>query len=329
VLFTITAGDPVNAHAQIAVLDLSTGERATLIPGGSSAEYIDTGHLIYATPGSLRAVRFDLARLHLLGDPITALDQVLTLNNTGAAEFAISRTGSLVFIPQTGGTTPRSLVWVDRRGREELIKAQPRAFTAARLSPDGSRVAVSISDQGLDIWIVDLARQTLERLTNNPGADFSPVWTPNGRTILWASVVAGVPNVYRQAADATGVPERLTTGFTAKYPTSTSVDGMQLVLSEGGMSNLDISTLSLEPLSNPERRTEALIHTAADESNGEVSPDGHWIAYESNESGQYEIYVRPLPRVDEGRVLISTGGGRGLCGREVAGRCSISMPTGC
>ena len=319
VLFTIGGGQPDNA--QVAVLDLTTGQRKTLIRGGSQAEYVDTstgsgqaGFLIYAASGSLRAVRFDLARLQVLSDPVPAVDQVMTMAD-GAGEFSLSRQGALVLVPGTLGAqiiTPRSLAWVTRQGREEPIKAPPRTYATARLSPDGSRVALGISDQANDIWILDLARQTLERLTKDPGLDMSPVWTPDGRSIIWtATATNSLQNVYRQAADGTGAPERLTTSPNGQFPTSISGDGLRLVLWEGGASpvNDDILTLSLERSSNAPPHPEPLVHTTAKELNAEISPDGHWIAYESDESGPYEVYVRPFPKADEGRTLISTAGG--------------------
>ena len=152
VLFTITAAGQAD-NAQVAVLDLKTGQRKTLVRGGSQAEYVDpsvgtgqAGYLIYAAAGTLRAVRFDPVRLEVLGDPVTVVDHVM-MKPTGAANYAVSRQGTLVYVP--GGvsvqTTPRSLVWVDRKGHEEPIKAPLRAYGPPRISPDGTRVAVRTS----------------------------------------------------------------------------------------------------------------------------------------------------------------------------------------
>ena len=316
VLFTILVGLPENA--QIAVLDLTTGQHTTVIRGGSHAEYVapstgQPGYLVYSASGSLRTVRFDPVRLQVLSDPVATVDQVMSFG-TGAAEFATSRTGALVFVPSTAGgvvTGTRSLVWVNRQGREEPIKAEPRAYMTARLSPDGTRVALDVNDRDNDVWIWDLARQTLDRLTTSSGTDMSPVWTPDSRSIIWAGTTnEAVPNLYRQAADGTGKPDRLTTSPSAQFPSSISQDA-RLVLWESAASvtNYDISTLDLRAGATQPHRTEPLIHTAANESNGELSPDEHWIAYQSNESGQFEIYVSPFPKVDESRAHISTAGG--------------------
>ncbi len=171
-LFTITAvGQPDNA--QVAVLDLRTGQRKTLVRGGTQAEYVDpsagtgqAGYLIYAVAGTLRAVRFDPVRLEVLGDPVTVVERVM-IKPTGAANYAVSRQGTLFYVP--GGVSvqrsPRSLVWVDRKGREDPIKAPLRAYNFPRISPDGTRLLLGITDQeSNDIWIWDLARETLRRL---------------------------------------------------------------------------------------------------------------------------------------------------------------------
>ena len=153
VLFTITAlGQPID-NAQIAVLDLKTGQRKTLVRGGTFAEYADTGQLVYAAAGTLRAVRFDPKRLEVLSDPVPVLEQVLTMV-TGAAQFALSRAGTLVYVPggSAGAIAPRSLVWVNRQGQEEPIKAPPRTYTVPRLSPDGTRLALDIRDPENDIF---------------------------------------------------------------------------------------------------------------------------------------------------------------------------------
>ena len=175
--------------AQVAVLDLKTGQRKTLIRGGSDAQYVETGHLIFAAAGALRAVRFDPLRLELLGDPVTVVEHVL-MKPTGAANYAVSRPGTLVYVP--GGATEqtpiRSLVWVDRKGHEERINAPLRAYGLPRVSPDGTRLAIGVRDQGnTEIWIWDLARETLRRLTFAPGMDGLAVWTPDSRRIIFMS----------------------------------------------------------------------------------------------------------------------------------------------
>ena len=303
VLFTITAGDV--ADRQVAVLDLKTGQRRTLIRSGSQAEYVETGHLVYTDGGALWAVRFDLATLNVLGDPALLSEQVLTL---GAADFTISRRGTLVYVPVGGGTS-RSLVWVTRQGAEEPIAAPPRGYVIPRLSPDRKRVALQISDQSHEIWTWDFAREKLTRLTFGPSGNYGPLWTPDGRHIIFGSPrdAPNRSNLYRRAADGTGIDERLTTSVHAQRTNAISPDGTRLVLEEERPpAGFDFMLLSLD--GTP--RVEPLLQTPFDERNAAISPDGRWMAYESNESSQSQIYVRPFPNVADAQYLISSGGGR-------------------
>jgi Tol biopolymer transport system component len=197
------------------------------------------------------------------------------------------------------------LVWVDRQGREVPLKAPERSYLYPRISPDGTRVALSIPDQQSDISVWDLARETLTRMTFDPGTDQYPVWTPDSRRLLWGSGPIGTQsNVFWQAADGTGSAEQLTKSTSSSVPYAVSPDGSRVVLREG-INTYDLAVLLL----GDNRRTEPLIHTAFSELNAEISPDGRWLAYESNESGQREVYVRPFPNVSGGRWQVSQGGG--------------------
>jgi WD40-like Beta Propeller Repeat len=224
ILFTIVPNGPVE-NAQIAVLDPRTNQQKILIRGGSQAEYVDGGYIVYTAGGALRAVRFDPARLEVLGDPVPVLEQVQSAVS-GAAQFAVTHTGALVYAPGGGVVANHSLVWVSRQGREDPIKAPPRAYYYPRLSPDGSRVAVDIRDQENDIWVWEFSRETLTRLTFDPGQDEYPVWTPDGRRVAFASTRAGSFNLFWQAADGTGTADRLTTSPNIQYPFTFTPDGI-------------------------------------------------------------------------------------------------------
>jgi eukaryotic-like serine/threonine-protein kinase len=328
VLFTITTLSGPES-SQIAALDLQSGDRKILIRGGSQAEYVDpltgsergpstgsmrAGYLVYAVAGTLRAVRFDPVRLEVLSDPVPIVDEVLT-KATGAADFTVSKNGALVYVqgPTTAGVQ-RSLVWVTREGREEPIKVPPRAYVFARLSPDGTKVALDIRDQQNDIWILDLAHETLTPLTIDPAADQFPVWTPNGKTIIFSSTRTGGTNLYWQAADGTGTAERLTTSNTVQTGLSIAPDGTRLVirdLAAGRPSDLSVARLEnpLAASTDGRLKIDSMLHGAYAEDNGVISSDGRWLAYESNESTRSEVYVRPFPDVDAGRWPISSAGG--------------------
>jgi serine/threonine protein kinase/Tol biopolymer transport system component len=307
VLFTVNTGAGI-ANSDIAVLDLESKEYKILVRGGSNPEYAATGHLVYAVEGALRAVRFDADRLEVLGAPAPVVEQVTTMP-TGAANYALADNGTLVYL--TGGVSRQvarnSLVWVTRQGREEKIPTAPeRAYLYPRLSPDGTRIALDVRDQEEDIWVWDFGQKLLTRLTFDRGSDQYPVWTPDGRRIIFGSARAGTANLYSQLSDGTGKPERLTTSVKLQHPQSISPDGVRIVYrEEGGATGVDLMAL----VQNGERPGEPLVVTPAAELNAEVSPNGRWLAYESNESGQHEIYVRPFPQVDGGRWQISTAGG--------------------
>jgi serine/threonine-protein kinase len=315
VLFTVFSpatgggGDGIT-NARIAVLNLKTGEQKILVTGGGYPRYVPSGHIVYGVAGTLRAVAFDLGRLEVRSDPVPVLEGVLT-KSSGAADFAVAQDGSLVYLAGTqAGSIARTLVWVDRQGREEAVNAPPRAYNYPRVSPDGTRVALDIRDQENDIWVWDLTRAALTRLTFGAGLERLPLWTPDGRRIAFSSQIgasSGVPSLFWQAADGTGPVERLAESKGLQvFPTSFAPDGKRLLFwEETSSTGDDIGILPLEG----ERLAGPLINTKFDEQNAEVSPDGRWLAYQSNESGEYEIYVRTFPQVDGGRWQVSTGGG--------------------
>ena len=198
VLFTIFHGNSAD-NAEIAVLDRRSGTHRTLVGGATAAVYIPTGHLVYNTSGTLRAVRFDARRLEAIGDPVPVVEQVST-SALGEANFAVSASGTLVYVPANTSVlplAPRSLIWVNRHGTETATKAPIKLYGAARLSPDGGRVVVDIRDPPADIWVWDLAREALTPLNLDPAPDMAPVWTPDGNKIVWSSTRAGGnPNLY-------------------------------------------------------------------------------------------------------------------------------------
>ena len=302
VLFRIQTANPQNN--QIAVLDRKTGQRKVLVRG-TQAEYLDSGHLVYAAAGTIRAVRFDPVRLEVLGTPVSVVDRVMT-TGVGFAQFSVSRDGTLVYVP--GGTAgeqspSQRLVWVDRQGNEQRLDTEPHAYAAPRLSPDATRVAVQIRD-GVDaVWIRDLRRDTFTRLNADADSEMMPVWMPDGQRIIFGSARAGSFNLFRRPADGSGTVERLTTTARPQFATSVSPDGRQIIIAQlTASTQADVAVLV-------EGRTQILIQSAFQEFSPELSPDGRWLAYQSNESGQYEVYVRPFPNVNDARWTISTGGG--------------------
>ena len=304
VLFTILSTGSIEA-ALVAVLDLKTGARHTLLRGGSHAHFVPPGYLVYDVAGTLRATAFDRRSLTVAGNAIPVLEHVLT-KATGGADFSVSRDGSLAYVSGEAESA-QTLAWVDRQGHEEPLGVPPRGYAVPRLSPDGQRIALDVRDQDNDIWIWDLVRRVLTRLTFDRAPDQCPVWTPDSRRIVFASTRAGaVQNLFLQAADGTGVVERLTTSKNGQIPFAFTPDGRSLVIRQTGTaSNADLNIVSMQG----DHPSTPLISTAFNQLNADLSPDGHWLAYQSNESGQDEVHVRPYPNVQGGHWQISTGGG--------------------
>jgi serine/threonine-protein kinase len=297
---------------QTALLSLETGERKVVLENARQARYLSTGHLVYeqSITGNLMAAPFDPAALEVTGDSVQVVQGVRQIS-FGFIDYAISDNGTLIYVPSTStGGLDRTLVWVDREGQEEPLAAEPQGYEFPRISPDGSRLAVSFSESGAeDVWIYDLEREILTRLTFDPATDHNPLWTPDGQRIVFDSGRDGaVHNLYWKAADGTGQVERLTTSpnFTGVY--SFSPDGKSLVHREAGTtSQWNLHVLSMEG----EFSSQPLLDSEFAEQSAAISPSGRFIAYQSNESGQSEIYVRPFPDVDDGKWQISSDGGTG------------------
>ena len=235
-----------------------------------------------------------------MGGPVPVVEGVTT-NLVGTANFSVSDTGSLVYV--TGQTAQtKVLVRVDRQGNEEVLKAEPRPYNHARISPDGNSVALGGWDlAGVQRW--DFARQTMTRLTFAAAQDGYPVWTPDGRRLVFASQRDGAMNLYSKAVDGTGAVERLTEAPSRQIPNAFTPDGNRLLYYDEESSGGGLAVLSLDGASEP------VLATEHDELNAEISPNGKFLAYESDESGQYEIHVRPYPNVDAGHWQISEDGG--------------------
>ena len=304
VLLTITALNSDVDAAQVAVLDLVSGRSTTLIRGGSQAQYVAGGWLVYVARGALWAIAFDPVRRETSGTPAVVVPRLVTLP-TGAAEFDIARDGTLVYV-SSGGTSdaPRTVVWVDRQGREVPVAGPARPYTEMRLSPDGTRVALEIADAGHDIWVWDFARETLTRVTTDPGIDRSPVWTPDGRRLVFSSQAGGVlSSLFWQAADGSGVAEPLGDGQRSQQASSVLADASAVLYSEGA----GMLALSLDG----ERRVRPVLRSTRRAGGGVASPDGRWLAYTGRDEPGLpaEIFVSPLANPELGRTLVSTAGG--------------------
>jgi serine/threonine protein kinase len=305
-LFTVLPTTGGLDGAQVAVLDLQTGARTVLVRGGSHAQYAPSGHLIYATPGTLRAVPFDLTQLRTRGSALPVIPDVMT-TPLGAVDAVVAADGTLAYV--AGGAVASAgatLVWVDRQGREMAIPAPPRFYTHPRVSPDGTRVAVFVAEQDLDVWLWDLTRPPLTRVTYGPGVDSYPLWTRDGHRLIFSSQRTGVMNIFWQTADGAGAAERLTESSYAQTVTGISSDGGSVIFTEvSPTTGEDVMRLMLDGT----RSVAPLVQSGFAERNGVVSPNGRWLAYEADDSGRFEIFVRPFPNVNTARWQVSNDGG--------------------
>jgi eukaryotic-like serine/threonine-protein kinase len=312
VLFTaLSAGPPA-----IAIQPIGAGERRNLIQGQGEgmARYAPSGHLIYAQAGNLVAVPFDIKRLEVTGDAVPIVQGVLQSPDSGAAQYSVSATGSLVYVPgNPQSATPLSrLVWVSRDGREQPLDAPARSYNQPRLSPDGGRVAVDVVEnlEQMQVWLYDLARGTLAPFTFE-GVNRHAVWMPDGRRIAFMSNREGPTQIFWQSADGGGVPERLTnipattTADILPIPYSWSPDGELLAFAKvAPTKGAEFWVLNVR-----DHKAERFLQTrTAGDGAPQFSPDGRWLAYASGESGRLEIYVQPYPGPG-GKWQISTDGG--------------------
>ena len=235
---------------------------------------------------------------------------------SGGVDAVVAADGALAYVAGGGGASgpQRTLVWVTRQGQETAVAAPPRAYAYPRIAPDGTSIALYSADEEQDIWRWDIARTTLTRVTFDGAADLHPAWTPDGRWLAFSSERAGARNLFWQAADGTGAVERLTESPNLQNAVAVSPDGTRLTFTETSpKTGADVMQVQLDGT----HRVTPLVQTAFAEQNGIISPDGRWLAYEANDSGQFEVYVRPFPDVNSGHWQVSTGGGtRPLCARN-------------
>jgi serine/threonine-protein kinase len=288
-----------SGQERILVQSLKAREPKELF-AGYYAQFLPTGHIVYVLNDNVLAVQFDPDRLEVIGGPVPVVESV--------SDCAFSDSGTMAYIPNAAPGTPyirRTLVWVNREGKEEPVAAGPNSCLNPRISPDGTRIALSIQNQGnRDIWIWDLVRKNLTRLTFDAADEVSPLWTPDGKRIAFFSNRGDKTGVYWKAADGTGKDEFLGGGH---YPASWSDDGKTMVLTEWDTEalNYEIGILPMEG----DRNRGLLLKEKYHEAQPRISPDGRWMAYTSNESGQTQVYVRPFPEVEGGRWQVSTSGG--------------------
>ena len=289
---------------KLQLLSLRTGERTDLMPGNVFARYAAPGHLLVQNEDlSVSAIPFDGSTRRLTGPGTVILPAVFqTVGN--AADFAVARNGTFAWV--AGGAPRRVVVTVDRAGRRDALIGKPGAYNAAKFSPDGARVVV---DEGIgarrDLWLFDVARQTMSRLTFESD-NFYPVWSPDGKAIAFTSRRAGPAGIFLMAADGPLSARPLVNTPILSFSGSFSADGRTLYYRRTDPKlGFDIFSVGIDDTTHAER---PVVQTRFNELMPAVSPDGQLLAYMSDESGRNEIYVRRLG-ADERRWLVTTDGG--------------------
>jgi eukaryotic-like serine/threonine-protein kinase len=295
-LFTVASTGP----PRVAVQALRSGKRQILFPGGTP-HLARSGQLVYAQAGTLMAAPFDAQKLAVTRAAVPVLEGVLQSPVTGAAQYTISLTGTLAYVPGSA-TVQCKLVWVSRKGVEQPLPAPTHAYLDPRVSPDGRTIAVGTAEEdGLQIALFDLGRETLSRLTFQ-GHNRVPVWTPDGKHVaFWSDASGGPANLFWQRADGSGGREQLRNSNKLDVPFSFSADGQLLSFVEVNPATGDDTWV----LRMSDRKAQLFLASADAPT---FSPDGHWLAYVSEESGRREVYVQPYPGPG-GKYQISTDGG--------------------
>jgi len=291
-LFTLGATDIATYdNAEVALYEFETGETRILVSGGTRPSYVPTGHIVFGRGGKLFAVRFDLDTFEVTGSPFPVLDGLVTSDGYGSAHYAFSRNGTLVYVPGGPDHYYSEISTVDLDGRVGSLGLPPRLYGQVRVSPDGERLVASILGANASLWIYEFGRGTMTRMTRT-WDNYSPEWHPSGKKVTFTSNRGGSIGIWQIAADGGGRPERLVdaTPDTGVWPWS--FDGKWLCYAPiSPETGADIWVVSGDepPVSQP------VIETPSQEFDPCFSPDGRWIAYVSDESGQPEVYVQPFP----------------------------------
>ncbi len=310
VLFTAAVRPSDYENAYLVAQSFETGERKLIYEHGYHGRYLPSGHLVFVHQGTLFAVPFDGKRLEMKGTPAPVLEGLLASTGNAGAQFSFSDTGMLVYLTGAQSSAVAG-VWANRRGTTTPLLETPGDYYDPRFSPDGKHIALRIGGIATgDIWVYEIARGTATRLSFNPGLDILPLWSPDGQWVTYTSGARlGSIRIVRKRADGVGDEEVLYESKGRAGPMAWSPDGKLLVIiEESPQTSFDIKTLRLDADGPGKHKVEPFLATPFVEHWPDLSPDGRWLAYRSNESGRFEVYVRPFPGPG-GKWQVSTEGG--------------------
>jgi Tol biopolymer transport system component len=304
-LFSAWSADESNSALYVGALD--SKETKLLLALSSKALYADPGYLLYQRQGTLFAHPFDAEDLAFTGDPIRLADDVVSGVPGVHSAFSVSGNGVLIYRTGVGRDEDFQLTWFDRSGRAVADLAPPGAYRGVDLSPDGTRVALHRHDgNGGDVWVLDASRPgALSRLTFDATQDNSmPIWSPDGNRIVFASTRNRRRGLYVKASDGSSNEELLVEGNSVNAMSWSPDSNFVLYSALSTATGADLWSVQL----SGDRKPSPVVQGRADQLMGQISPDGKWLAYRSNETGRQEIYVQPFP-AGAGRWQISASGG--------------------
>jgi Tol biopolymer transport system component len=302
-VFTVWTGRSFN-EARIEALSFKTGKRKVLIEGGTGARYLSNGYLAYSRNGTLFVVGFDVNRLEVKGTPVPVIDGVNTGASNGDADFAVSNNGTLVFQPGTFTSFQRNLVWMDRSGKATNVMPEVKPYGYPSLSPDGKRIALILQGSSFDVWVYDLERGTLTRASFG-GDDYRPHLSPDGKMLAYDSSKSGHQQVWVKHGIVQGVEAAVTDGPENKEFYGWTPDGREVIFAQQNKdTGWDLYAAAVEG----DHKPRSLVVMPFNQQGARLSPDGKWLAYVSDESGQDEIFVQAMSDPST-RAQVSSGGG--------------------
>lgn len=311
VLFYVAGRSEVSG---VYVGSIETGERRRLLAADAAARYATMGHVLFVRDGTLFASAVDLDRLEITGDAFPVADRVAVDGAMQVAAVSTSEAGTILY--RSGEARElRQVVWSHRNGRREPV-GEPDTAGGPVVSPDGRRVAFDRTVNGnRDVWLLDTARGVMSRFTFDPSSDARPIWSPDGTSLAFQSNRKGANDIFQKPANRVGDDELLLGGSDNKAATDWSPDGRFLLYQRRGdtpKTGWDIWALPL----GGDRKPWAVVETNFDDVNAQFSPDGRWIAYQSNESGRFEVYVQSFPRPDAKAQITIDGGAQARWRRD-------------
>ena len=285
----------------IFVGSLDSKEKRFVTKATANAAYAAPGYLLFYRDKTLLAQRFDPGKFELRGEPVPILPDIQYQARVGRVGFSATDSGLLV-AQNSGAVSFSQLIWFDRKGNQIGVVGKPDLYSNVSLAPDGKSVAVDKTDsanQNTDVWIYELQRDGAKRITFDPAIDAMAIWSPDGSRLVFSSSRQNVFNLYLKAADGAQEEKPIQRVDADEYPSDWSRDGRYILFNRGP----EIWFLTL-----PEMKSAPFLKTSSTLKNGRFSPDGKWVAYASNETGKWEVYVTSFPAA-QGKWQVSSGGG--------------------